>query len=234
MFKKTAQYYNSNGLWLYLEPNESTPLSWGTIQDMPESAYNRRFNQIKWKNSLYEHLYAVSGKRDIRAIIIKRKFEEVIPVMLKKLKIPEDYEWVLEFKNYYAVIIKVKETIPMLNAEFKGISVLWEGGLIELPKKGNKYPKFVNGLPKESIHNVELNILAETTTVTRHHIEYIEDKIDEDIEFHNQNITIARVLILVAVIGWIAVILSPPGIRVLVAVALIIINIVIIIWGDGE
>lgn len=178
MFKKTAQYYNSNGLWLYLEPNESTPLSWGTIQDMPESAYNRRFNQIKWKNSLYEHLYAVSGKRDIRAIILQDTDRKMLDYTLKTLGLDKEYQWVIRYKRYYAIVIRVSEEIPMINNFKDNVNLLWEGGLIELPKKYKKYPKFKFGKPTLKPSYISLEKIANVLPKIRQTVTEEKEKAD--------------------------------------------------------
>jgi len=147
-----AEHYKKLRIWIYPYKNYSEQFEWLHWRNMKESDYNEEFKSFKW--NCVEGINIVTGKKGVLVLsFVKDESNGYATNSLLKvlslLGLPKDYDWVIESKTYYSIIVDV-HSMPMgrIQKKYRNFVLRYEESYILPPGIENYESWFKNGIPQ--------------------------------------------------------------------------------------
>lgn len=148
-----ADFYVSKDIWVFPHIDYSEQFHWLQWRNMNDNAFNEEYDTYDWNSS--EGINVVTGKKGVLILTIFKDKDEIYALnsllkVLSVLRLPNDYDWVIEAKYYFSIVIHVHSTpMEQINKKYKDFYVHYGDSYILPPGDciTNHECHFKNGLP---------------------------------------------------------------------------------------
>ena len=158
-----AEFYRQKRLWVFPYNIGDTSMAyWKYWRDIKEPQYVDQYGGYNWNN--VDGIKVVVGKKGIRVLILnsienENSKMECLYRALAILKLPNDYPWIIEIGNRFAIIIDTpSDLMGMGNRTYAECLLLWEGSFV-MPSSSNNRNFYKNRLPEEHPTQIKNEVL---------------------------------------------------------------------------